>query len=182
MSTELQHATYAIMANVKVNWASVMFDVLKRIPTTFLPFGCFLTKIFDHFKVDLESEKNMIEFNEIMDLTMVTRMKLGNIQIPTDTGDIPTSSSAPPPSPQPHATPSHAIPQPTPPLYPSHLDDSYYHTLLVQVANLTTGQGRLFDQQETILKNQQDLNMKVDDLSEMLRNHFFPPPPPPSSS
>ena len=125
----------------------------------------------------------MTEYNEIMDHTMVTRMKLGNIQIPTDIGDIPTSSSAPPQSPpSTRATTSCTIPPQTPIQYPSHFDDSYYHTLSVQVANLITGQGRLFNQQETILKNQQDLNMKVDDLSEMLRNHFFPPPPPPSSS
>jgi hypothetical protein len=165
MSAELSITTYAIMANTKVNWASVMFDGLKRMPSTFHPFGCFLTKNFAHFKVDLKTEKNAIEYNEIMDRTMVTRMKLGSIQIPTNTSDIPTSSSAPPQSPSPSRASSSRFPS---------VNESL-HTLSLQVANLTTGQ-------ESILKNQRDLNKKVDDISEMMRNHFFPPPPPPSSS
>jgi hypothetical protein len=165
MSAELSVATYAIMANIKVNWASVMFDGLKRIPSTFHPFGCFLTIIFAHFKVDLESEKTVIEYNEIMDRTMVTRMKLGSIQIPTNTSDIPTSSSVPPPVSSPHSSSQIRVPS---------VNESL-HNLHLQVAHLTTGQ-------ETIIKNQQDLNKKVDTLSEMMRSHFFPPPPPPSTS
>jgi hypothetical protein len=181
MSHELQVATYAIMANIKVNWASVMFEVLRRYPTTFLPFGAFLTTIFKHFKVDLESEKTVIEFNEIIDHTIVARMKLGNIQIPIIAGDVPPSSSVP--TPPPNVSSSRT----TPP-YISHFDDSYYHTLSVQVANLTTGQGRLFSQQEEILKHQQDLSLRMDGISEDnkaildLLRYQFPPPPPPSSS
>ena len=158
MSAELSVATYAIMANIKVNWASVMFDGLKWIPSTFHPFGCFLTKIFAHFKVDLETEKNVILYNEIMDRTMVTRMKLGSIKIPTNTSDIPTSSSAPPQSPPSSRT-----------SYPSV--NHSLHTLSLQVEKLTKGQ-------ETIMKNQDDLNKKVDDLTELVRSHFYPPPPP----
>ena len=160
MSSELQVATYAIMANIKVNWALVMFEVFQRIPTTFHPFGCFLTKIFAHFKVDLESEKLVIEYNEVMDRTMVTRMKLGSIQLPTSTSDIPTSSSPLSQSPSSSRPPS---------------VNEYLHTLSLQVAKLTTGQ-------ESIMKNQEDLHKKVDDLSEMMRSYFFPPPPPPPPS
>jgi len=165
MSAELSVATYAIMANIKVDWASVMFDGLKRIPSTLHPFGCFLTKIFSHFKVDLEFEKIMIDYNEIMDRTMVNRMKLGFIQIPSSTGDNPSSSSAhpqvsSPSSPQPFRVPS--------------VQESL-NNLFLQVGTLTSGQ-------ETLLKNQQDLHKKVDDLSEMMRSHFFPPPPPPSAT
>jgi hypothetical protein len=168
ISSELAVATYAIMANIKVNWAMVVFENLQRVPSTFHPFGCMLTRIFTHFKVDLASEKVMISFNEIIDRTTYARMKLGAIQTSDSQDDDPASTSAPPTS-----TSSR-------PSRPS-VNESL-HILTLQVEGLATGQGKILKNQEVIFKGLKDINQKVDTLADMMRGHFFPPPPPPSSA
>ena len=67
---------YVIMAKLEVNWARVIFDTLVKEPSTFLPYGAFLTHIFRKFKIDLALETNVVKVFELFDRSVLLRMKL----------------------------------------------------------------------------------------------------------
>ena len=75
-SRDLATYDYAIMANLEVNWARVMFNTLVREPSTFLPYDAFLTHIFRKFKIDLASESNVVKVFAPFDRSVLLRMKL----------------------------------------------------------------------------------------------------------
>ena len=45
-SRDLATCVYAIMAGLEVNWAKVIFDNLVKDHTSFLPYGAFLSHVF----------------------------------------------------------------------------------------------------------------------------------------
>jgi len=63
------------MGRLDVNWAQIIFDNLVNEHTTFLPYGAYLTYIFKKFKVDLASESNVIKSVELLDHSVLLRMK-----------------------------------------------------------------------------------------------------------
>ena len=64
------------MVKLEVNWARILFDTLVKEPSTFLPFGAFLTHIFRKFKLDLAFESNMVKVFEPFDRSVLLQMKL----------------------------------------------------------------------------------------------------------
>jgi len=61
-SHDLTTYVYAIMAGLEVNWAKIIFDNIIKEHTSFLPFGAFLSHLFQKFKIDLASEKVSSKF------------------------------------------------------------------------------------------------------------------------
>ena len=49
-SRDLATCVYAIMAGLEVNWAKIIFDNLVKEHTSFLPYGAFLSRVFQKFK------------------------------------------------------------------------------------------------------------------------------------
>lgn len=190
ISLDLAKALYAIMANIKVNWAEVYYHTLSVLPRGFLPFGAFLTHIFEKFNVDVESENSVVRSVEFFDTNALTRMKLTNFvlpenqpnepQIPTQepppTKDIPQSSTQAGPS-------SSYIPE------PSCFTDAQYNTLSARILNVETSQNLLFDQniaimnnQREFLENQQVMMRMFEDLTTKFDSYFhgYQPPHGPS--
>ena len=50
-SHDLATCVHAIMAKLEVNWTQIMFDTLVKEPSTFLPYGAFLTHIFQKYNL-----------------------------------------------------------------------------------------------------------------------------------
>jgi len=64
-SWDLATCVYAIIPKLE---ARVMFDTLVKNPSTFLPCGAFLTRIFRKCKVNLASESNVVKIFEPFEL------------------------------------------------------------------------------------------------------------------
>jgi hypothetical protein len=167
ISGELAAATYAVMAGLKVNWSMVLFENMQRVPSSYLPYGCTLSKIFRFYKVDVDSEKVKVDYHEFIDRATYARMKLGGIQGSDSQGEDPTSSSALP-------VPSSS--RPTLSSIHETLED-----LSTRVDGLAVGQVKVLKNQKDLFKAFEDVNKKVDTLTDMVRGHFFPPPPPSST-
>ena len=181
------------MAGLKVNWADVIFDNIKKRRSTFLPYGAFLTFNFMKFKVDLKNEINVVSHFELFDYTVLLRMK-----IPFVVGQIAVGSSS--------STLHDTQLKETliPPPFSTGFGDAYYNSVTAQIAELKSGQDRLFEQHDQllahhnsllesnalILKNQTSLMEQFHSLSlkfyVMYDAHCayfnqFPPPSPPES-
>ena len=63
-SRDLATCVYAIMAGLEVNWAKIIFDNIVKEHTSFLPYGVFLSHLFQKFKIDLASEINIVKVFE----------------------------------------------------------------------------------------------------------------------
>ena len=81
------------MVGLEVNWAKIIFDNLVKEHTSFLPYGAFLSHVFQKFKIDFASETSVVKVFEPFDRAVLHRMKLL---------DFPQ----PPPQPQPQHQPS----------------------------------------------------------------------------
>ena len=67
---------YTIMARLEVNWAKKIFDNLVKDHTSFLPYGAFLSHVFQKFHIDLTSETSVVKVFELFDRAVLHRMKL----------------------------------------------------------------------------------------------------------
>jgi len=79
------------MAGLKVNWADIIFDTIKKHHSTFLPYGAFLTFIFKKIKVDLKNEMNVVSNFELFDYTVLLRMKIPSLISLTEAGLSPST-------------------------------------------------------------------------------------------
>ena len=185
ISLELAKAIYAIMGNIQVNWAEVYFDNFLTIPRGFLPYGAFLTKIFDKFHVDLKSEKSVVRSIEFFDSNALTRMKLTNFEIqdhnpqnePVQNEPELQQEDIPQTSTQAGASSSQPPPFPT---EPSCFSDVQYNTLSARILELETGQRAIYAQNRYIISNQEDLIKKFEDLDSKLNSYFQGQQPPPA--
>ena len=81
------------MAGLEVNWAKIIFDNLVKKHTFFLPYGAFLSHVFQKLKIDFAFETSVVKVFESFDHAILHRMKLHDF-------------SQPPPQPQPQHQPS----------------------------------------------------------------------------
>lgn len=193
ISLDLAKALYAIMANIQVNWAEVYYQNLLVLPRGFLPYGAFLTYIFEKFNVDVESETSIVRSVEFFDSNALTRMKLTNFELPEQQPHEPQSPQQEQYQPQPshtqdipqssyHAGPSSShIP---PPMQPesSYFSDAQYNTLSARILALETQQTFMLHNQEELTRKLDNLDMKFDTFSMNLNRYFQGNQPPPGSS
>jgi len=77
VSLNLLKATYAIMAEMSINWARVIYDNLTKPTSKILHHGSFLTLIFKAFDVDLLMEGlEVLPQTPYFDRTALSRMSL----------------------------------------------------------------------------------------------------------
>jgi len=93
-SRDLATCVYAIMAGLEVNWAKIIFDTLIKDHTSFLPYGAFLSHVFQKFHIDLASETSVVKVFEPFDRAVLHRMKLHDFSHPPPQPQRPLS---PPP-------------------------------------------------------------------------------------
>ncbi|XP_020242834.1 suppressor protein SRP40-like [Asparagus officinalis] len=70
------NAVYAIFAKIKVDWATIFINNMASKHTKFLPFGSFLTLIFQHFNVDLTNEPKVESKRDFFDGISLSRMRI----------------------------------------------------------------------------------------------------------
>ena len=162
------------MAKLEVNWAHIMFAILVKEPSTFLPYGAFLTHIFHKFKIDLAFESNVVKVFGPFDRFVLLRMKL--LETPPPQPTFPSHSS------------QRALQSATTPSA-----DDLYNSLSVEILVVKAKQTFMMESQTFIINNQSlildqflNLNIRMDhlDITQQEILHYFknniPPPPPPS--
>ena len=124
------------MAGLEVNWAKIIFYTLIKDHTSFLPYGAFLSHVFQKFHIDLASETSVVKVFEPFDRVVLHRMKLLDFSHPPPQPQHPlspppqSSTQAPSSSSQPPFTEPPST-QP-PPSYP----DAFYNSLSVEIESL----------------------------------------------
>lgn len=100
ISNDLLKGTYTVVKSLKVNWASLVYSIMKTRPTTFLPYGKYVTMILTSFKVPFTASLKQV-FVGTIDYTTVKRMKLvdrddreDNQEDQTQSQDLPSSSTS----------------------------------------------------------------------------------------
>lgn len=90
---------YAVVKGLKINWASLIYSIMKTRPTTFLPYGKSVTIILRAFQVSLIGSTRLV-YTGTTDYTTVKRMKLedgdkreDNQESQTQPQDLPSSST-----------------------------------------------------------------------------------------
>ena len=82
---------YVIYSSLPINYASIIFSFIGNHHLhKFLPFGCFLTKIFQHFGIPLANETS------IRQKELFTSASLLRMQIPRESSDHTMSVYNPP--------------------------------------------------------------------------------------
>ena len=72
------NVVYAIFAKIKVNWANVFLKNMACKHYKFLPFGCFITLILQHFGVALSNEPKVDSGKEYFDRVSLSRMQISD--------------------------------------------------------------------------------------------------------
>jgi len=142
------------MDGLEVNWTKIMFDTIVKEHTSFLPYGAFLTPVFQKFKLDLASEISVVKVFEPFDHSVLHGIKLLDIPPPYPSPPRQSSTQAPQSSTQPPLTepPPTQLPpsQPTPP----HFFDAYYNTLSTEIMEVQNQQASMMASQTALLNNQ----------------------------
>jgi len=81
-SRDLATYVYVIMAGLEVNWEKIIFDTLVKDHTCFLPYGAFLSHVFQKFHIDLSSKTSVVKVFEPFDRVVLHRMKLHDFPYP----------------------------------------------------------------------------------------------------
>ena len=178
MSLDLAKCIYAIMGNIGVNWARVIYDTMTKPISTNLPFGCFLTRIFESFGVSFDQETDVLR-----DAVFFDKFALKRMGIPFEPQQMEEEEEEEGEQEEEEEEEDEEY-QPSPPVAPQASGSSFnpsevlerLDNLSLDNRNLQASHYVMQYQVSRIRETQEEMQRKQE---EMYRSfyHYFPPPP-----
>jgi hypothetical protein len=161
-SKDLSKLLYGIYSTFPINYASVVFSFIANYHLhKFLPFGCFLTKVFQHFDIPLTNETS------IRQKELFTSASLIRMQISKGSSDRTMSVYHPPPTIN--------LEDSDEEMSGDDVDPNFRQEVLDRLERLEASQQRMEASQQHLLEKFQTLHLTQTELLTLFRNQFPPP-------